>query len=247
MDLNLKDDFIAKWNNYFPGAELPLAMIMKEHLKGEQKMPASKSWSCLICDLKKARNGKAIAFNEKAIGCGGGKRYSGFSGTMRPEFRYFLSCGIEGKVEGERYKKSPEIVDVLMEHMTQIPIGNNFLVFKPFNLLEEDDHPISITFFVKADVLSALFTLANFDTTTEEGVMVPFGAGCSTIIHYPYLENERVFARCVLGMFDISARPCVDKNELSFSIPLKRFRQLVCYMDESFLITDSWKKVKKRI
>jgi len=27
-----------------------------------------------------------------------------------PHFEYFLSCGIPGKLEGERYKKSPELV-----------------------------------------------------------------------------------------------------------------------------------------
>lgn len=27
-----------------------------------------------------------------------------------PNFEYFLSCGIPGKLEGERYKKTPELV-----------------------------------------------------------------------------------------------------------------------------------------
>ena len=35
--------------------------------------------------------------------------------------------------------------------------------------------------------------------------------------------------------------------QLSFALPFERFRQLVGYMDESFLITGSWDKVRKRI
>jgi hypothetical protein len=53
--------------------------------------------------------------------------------------------------------------------------------------------------------------------------------------------------RCVLGMFDVSARPHVGQDELTFSIPIKRFIQMVGYMDESFLITGSWGKVRDRI
>jgi hypothetical protein len=48
-------------------------------------------------------------------------------------------------------------------------------------------------------------------------------------------------------MFDPSARPCVPKDRLSFSIPMKKFVKMVDYMDETFLITDSWKKVSERI
>ena len=51
----------------------------------------------------------------------------------------------------------------------------------------------------------------------------------------------------VLGMFDVSARPCVPKHTLTFTVPFARFEQMVANMDESFLITDSWKQVKRRI
>jgi len=48
-------------------------------------------------------------------------------------------------------------------------------------------------------------------------------------------------------MFDISARPFVDTCELSFAMPMKKFDSMVNNMDESFLITGSWEKIKKRI
>jgi hypothetical protein len=53
--------------------------------------------------------------------------------------------------------------------------------------------------------------------------------------------------RCVLGLFDVSARPHVGVDELTFSISIQRFEQLVSYMDESFLITHSWEKVRSRM
>ncbi len=96
-------------------------------------------------------------------------------------------------------------------------------------------------------MLSGLFTLANYDVPDPDGVIAPMGAGCASIIGYPVEQSHSNNPRCVLGMFDVSARPHVSQNELRFSIPFERFTQLVEYMDESFLITNSWEKVKSRL
>jgi hypothetical protein len=48
-------------------------------------------------------------------------------------------------------------------------------------------------------------------------------------------------------MFDVSARPFVKEGILSFAAPMNKFRQMVEDMDESFLITGSWEKVRRRI
>jgi hypothetical protein len=48
-------------------------------------------------------------------------------------------------------------------------------------------------------------------------------------------------------MFDVSARPYVSADELTFAAPLNKFEKMVGNMEESFLITESWKKVQKRI
>jgi hypothetical protein len=50
-----------------------------------------------------------------------------------------------------------------------------------------------------------------------------------------------------LGMFDVSARPGVPDDRLTFAVPMKRFEQMVRNMDESFLITNSWKTVRDRL
>jgi hypothetical protein len=48
-------------------------------------------------------------------------------------------------------------------------------------------------------------------------------------------------------MFDVSARPFVPADVLSFAVPMKKFIGMIDNMEESFLITGSWKKVQKRI
>ncbi|MFH1160191.1 MAG: DUF169 domain-containing protein [bacterium] len=108
------------------------------------------------------------------------------------------------------------------------------------------DEPVAAIFFATPDVLSGLFTLANFDRVDGQGVLAPFGSGCSSIVYHPWFENEKENPRAILGMFDISARPCVPKDRLTFAVPMKKLEKMVPYMDESFLITGSWKKVKER-
>ena len=82
-----------------------------------------------------------------------------------------------------------------------------------------EDNPDVVIFFARPEVLSALFTLANFDQADPNGVICPFGSGCSSIIHYPRLEQESDNPRAVLGMFDPSARPCVPVDILTLAIP----------------------------
>ncbi len=114
-------------------------------------------------------------------------------------------------------------------------------------MLEETDEPAVAIFFAKPDVLAGLFTLANYDEVERNGVIAPFGAGCGSIVMYPYLEKDAERPRAVLGMFDVSARPFVPKEVLTFSVPMNKFDRMIDNMEESFLTTPSWKKVKKRI
>lgn len=48
-------------------------------------------------------------------------------------------------------------------------------------------------------------------------------------------------------MFDVSAHPNVPDDRLTFAVPMKRFEQRVLTMDESYLLTDSWKMVRNRL
>lgn len=247
MNELLKSDFIFNWKKYFRDATLPVALFYSDDLHKAEPAKKHASHHCIIADITRVFNGKAMAFNTSNIGCSGGLRYCGFAENLRPEFEYFLSYGIEGKMEGERYKKDPQTVLELMKNAPKLKAPAKWLIAKPFEKLEIEDNPEIILFFASPDVLAGLFTLANFDRSDLYGVKVPFSAGCGSIIQYPLLENASENPDCILGMFDSSARPYVQANMLSFAIPMKRFEKLVGYMDESFLTTDTWKVMEKRI
>ena len=246
MDLKLKTKFEELFPKYFPGAELPLTFYYAdEPPAGMKAAPPGKGWHCFVADLALVRKGGALCVDEPALGCG--KRFCGFPVPQRPNFEYFLSCGIPGKMEGERYKKTPEIVRQIVAEWPEWRAPARYLVIKRWDGLGEADRPEAAVFFAKPDILSGLFTLANFEEADPFGVIAPFSAGCGTIIQYPFLENRRENPRCVLGMFDVSARPCVGADELTLAAPMKKFARMVANIEESFVITRSWEKVMRRL
>ncbi|MDD8013143.1 MAG: DUF169 domain-containing protein [Acidobacteriota bacterium] len=246
MDLNLKVKFEELFARYFPGAELPLTFYYaNEPPAGMKAAPASKGWHCFVADLTTVRKGKSLCVDEPALGCG--KRFCGFPVPQRPNFEYFLSCGIPGKMEGERYKKTPEIVKQMIEKWPDWQAPARYLVLKRWDKLVETDLPEAAVFFAKPDILSGLFTLANYEETDLFGVIAPFSAGCGTLIQYPFLENQKANPKCVLGMFDVSARPCVAADELTFAAPMKKITRMIANLEESFVITRSWDKVMRRL
>lgn len=247
MNLKVKDQFLALWKRFFEGADLPITCFYTPEAGDLEVVPPAAGHRCLIADLSRVRAGHPLCFEAASVACGGGKRYLGFTQELIPNFEYFLSCGIPGKMEGERYKKSPELVKELLNKAPTFQAPARFIVFKRWDQLEASDEPEVVIFFAPPDVLSGLFTLANFEEADPYGVIAPFAAGCGSIVQYPYLEKDSERPRAVLGMFDVSARPWAPAGVLTLAVPINKFLRMVEDMEESFLITSSWEKVQRRI
>ena len=248
MNIELKEKFLGLWKEYFGLAELPIVFYYSKETHDAAKVTKAKGRSCLICELAKVRNGESLAYHTESIACAGARRYLGYTDRIRPNFEYFLSCGIPGEMEGERYIRTPEMVLEWQRHQQTIKDAKGkHIIFKRWDKLQVFDEPAVVIFFAEPDVLSGLFTLANFDQTEPNSTFTPFAAGCGSIVYYPYLEKDAARPRAVIGMFDPSARPCVSRDILSFAVPMIKFEKMIGYMEESFLITRTWVKLKNRI
>jgi uncharacterized protein (DUF169 family) len=247
METINKERFLRFWKTYFNNAEFPITFYHTDEAGHANLVKPNSVPNCIIAALSKVRKGSSLCFDINSVGCAGGKRYLGFTDKIMPNFEYFLSCGIPNKLEGERYKKTPELVKAVMKQSPAFKAPGRFIVFKRWDMLEKSDKPEVVIFFAVPDVLSGLFTLANFDEAEQNGIFAPFGSGCSTIVQYPYLEKHSEHPRGVIGMFDVSARPFVPKDVLTFSVPINKFLMMVDTMEESFLVTGSWTKIRKRI
>ena len=139
--------------------------------------------------------------------------------TVEPEFRMS-----QKRLLLQRNKKSPELVKEVLKLSPAFKAPSRFIVFKRWDLLERADNPEVVIFFAQPDVLAGLFTLSNFEEAEPNGVIAPFGAGCSSVIQHPYLEGKAARPRAVIGMFDVSARPHVPPDVLTFAAPMVQAR-----------------------
>ena len=246
MDAERRDRFISLWREYFGDAELPIAVFFSDELE-PNAAAIPKSDRCIINMLPVVRDGKTLCFSAESHICGGAKRYMGFAADAgMPDFDRFLSYGIPGKLKGERYKKSPELVRESVRLSPEFKAPKKYISFKRWDKLSSSDVPEVVVFLASLDTIAGLFTLANFDEAEPNAVICPFGSGCSSMVYHPYAELRSPRPRCILGMFDISARPCVGQNTLSFAAPFPKFERMVSNMAESFLTTDSWEVLRRR-
>jgi hypothetical protein len=138
MDPRFSEFLVGRWKKYFADAELPIGYYYTDHVGSEDLDETVNEHRCLIGNLARVRGGFAFVYHRRTPGCAGGKRYSGFTQTLRPQFEYFLSCGIPGKMEGERYKKSPDLVKTYLETHPPFQAPGRYLVFKRWDKLKPE-------------------------------------------------------------------------------------------------------------
>lgn len=207
--------------------------------------PPAGERACLIAVLSRARRGETVYFDAETVGCGGGGYYLGFC-PARPGVDEFVSTGIPGQMEGERYKKSPELVRAYREQHPPQPAPARFAVFAPLSRLSAGPWPLVVICFAAPDKLAGLVGLAGF-ARAEDAVICPFGSGCGTIVTRPLAEAKSPLPRAVLGLFDPSARGFVDADELSFAAPLALWEEMLSNLEDSFLRTPTWARLRARI
>jgi uncharacterized protein (DUF169 family) len=231
----------------------------------------------MVLFAQAAARGKWAVFDRDNFGCFGGgvglgfgKQYERFPLGGKEAFKYFLSTGLEGSgreelvekacglgrkelvenfLRGERYKKSPELVEDFLNELPVMEVPANYVVFKPLKDLteENDEEAVIVVFVVDPDQLSALVALTNFDRKGVDNVFTPMGAGCHQIGIYAFREAQKEKPRAVIGLTDISARKnvrhLIGKDVFTFAVPYRRFMEMEASVDESFLKRSTWKSL----
>jgi hypothetical protein len=226
--------------------EMPFAVFSSDSVPEGALTP--KNSRCVIGVLRLARKKKlpAVSMNHDSL-CPGGRVYMNLEGAVSDFIPAFVSTGMEGVFEGERYCKNPEIVSRYLDQVRLEADPLPYRVFKPIDMLDQNEIPEVIVFFENPDILSGLFTLVQFEAGDNETIVAPFGAGCAGVYTWVkrYLQDGK--ERAVIAGFDPSARPFMAPDELTFSMPYSMFKRLMGCYRESFLFTHSWQTIKKRI
>lgn len=207
--------------------------------------------------ISASRKGRPAYFDRNTFGCPGGGIGLGF-GDRYGQFPIdcLLSTGNKemaakmGRVgssmaEGERFYKNPEAARKWVDSLPITDVPAEYVVFKPWSLITEQDDPELIVFFANADQLSALVVLADYGRGDNQSVTAPFGAACQSIL-FGYEEAKKEHPRGIIGFFDISQRASVDRETLTFTAPFNMFREMESHVKGSFLEMHAWQKLQER-
>ncbi|MGE5190406.1 MAG: DUF169 domain-containing protein [Gemmatimonadota bacterium] len=227
--------------------EFPVLFRYVDELPRGTLLPPEGARTCLFALLATTRaEGRPVALSAAHHGCPGGGYYLGFLGAPREGIEHFLSCGIPGKMEGERYLKTPELARARIAQAPVRPAPGKFGLFTRADAPPYGEKPEAVIFFANPDQVAGLHMLAGFDRA-DDAVVAPFSSGCGAIVTLPLAEAARTPQRAVLGLFDPSARPFVEPDLLTFAVPYAMFERMAGNAGESFLTRPTWGAIRRRI
>lgn len=228
--------FLQKYREAFgEAAPLPIAFGYSDTPAVEgKKVPR-----CMIGAIRKVCEGEPLTLTAQNVLCGGGSLYTAFA-PMQERIPAFVS-------ETEHYKQTREQVKAFIDKLDILLTEKLFLNFVRMDRLTDFDSVEGILFFATPDRLSGLCSWAFFDNDADDAVCTRFASGCCSIVAFAVQENRRGGRSCFLGMLDPSARPLVPADELSFTIPMSRFREMLQTMEHSALFQKAYSIVRKRM
>ena len=229
-------EFIARYREAFgESTPLPVAFGYSDRAATEvRKIPR-----CIVGAIRKVCDGESLTLTAGNVQCGGGSLYTAFA-PMPERVPAFVA-------EVEHYKQTREQVE---EYIGRIGIRLSekpYLNFVRLDQLEDPDEAEGILFFATPDVLSGLCSWAFYDNNDTDAVCVPFASGCCSIVTFAAKENASGGRRCFIGMLDPSARLLVPKDELTFTLPACRFKEMMQTMEQSALFRKAYSAVRERI
>lgn len=235
MTMTVKD-FITKYREAFgESVPLPVAFGYSDKAATEvRKIPR-----CMVGAIRKVCDGQPLTLSTDNVLCGGGSLYTAFA-PMPERVPVFVS-------EVEHYKQTKEQVEEYVDRLGIRLTGKPYLNFVRLDGLDSWDKAEGILFFATPDVLSGLCSWAFYDNNDDDAVCARFASGCCSIVTFAVKENAVGGRRCFIGMLDPSARPLVPKDELAFTIPMRRFIKMTGTMEQSALFQKAWSVVRKRV
>lgn len=205
-------------------------------------------FSCVMGHIWRARKKKTVAyFSAEQFGCPGGAFWLGFNKPQAETIINYVSTGVPGWSEGERYCESPDELRRIFKYVNPRPAAGKYCILKPLSLFENNQTPELVVFFSRPESLCGLHQLAAFVTNNPEVVVSPWSAGCGSLAVWPlhYLAKGEI--KAVVGGWDPSARKFFKTDELSFTVPFQMFTEMLNRHGESFLTNKDWPTVQKKI
>jgi uncharacterized protein (DUF169 family) len=221
----------------------------------EKEMQGAVDWqgvfsnfSCVLGNIWLARKKNKAAFiSAERYGCPGGAFWSGFLKPQTETIIHYVSTGVPDRMQGEHYCDSPDTLRSIFDRVDPRPAPKPICVFKPLDRFGADEVPELVAFFARPEIISGLHQLAAYVTGDPEVVASPWSAACGSVVAWPLHYLQKGQTRAVIGGWDPSARKFFKTDELSFTVPYALFADMVERHPDSFLKTETWQTVRKKI
>ncbi len=205
-------------------------------------------FSCVMGNIWRARKKQTAAFfSAERFGCPGGAFWLGFLKPQTEAIIHYVSSGVPGQMPGEFYCESPDELRGIFEHIDPRPAPARFCVVKPLSRFTDKEAPELVVVFTRPEPLCGIHQLAAFVTNDPEVVASPWGAACGNLVTWPLKYRSQGKTKAVLGGWDPSARKFFKTDELFISMPSDLFSTMLGRFQESFLKTETWQVVRKKI
>ena len=239
IGLKLKEDLGLKY--------LPIGVMFSDVMPENAMKFKKKGNGCVVPLIFSTTKGHTAAMDKDSTGYPCSAFYLRYQNWIFPGIESFLSDGVGSPMGGERFIKTPDKAKSFVESFIPKEICNKVTVFKSLDNFNKNEIPEIVIFFVTPDELSGLVYLLHFNSpNVSDTIVTRFNSGCSSIVTLPMRYKIEGKKKAVMGMHDINARLRLPKDILSLSMPIDMAKEICSYIDDSFIKTKNWEKIKKR-
>lgn len=224
----------------------PVGVLLTDKLPEDAFHFKKKGSGCVANMIYNSAKGKIFAFDKNTTGLPCSAFYLGYTDWIFEGIEQFLSNECAWGREPERFIKTPELAKKFVESYLRKPHRKGAIVFKPLEFFADDEKPKLVIFFVNADQASALQYLISFEAPREERIITRFASACMSVFTVPIEYAEKGEKKAVWGFHDISQRRKIPKEIMSMTLTYPLFEEICGNIEESFLLTEQWEKLKRR-
>ncbi|MBE0651706.1 MAG: DUF169 domain-containing protein [Bacteroidales bacterium] len=224
----------------------PVGVLLTDSMPEDALHFKKKGSGCVANMIYNSAKGKTFAFDENATGLPCSAFYLGYTEWIFDGIEGFLSNECTWGREPERFIKTPAIAKEFVKSYIPKQTRKGAIVFKTLELFTENEKPELVIFFVNADQISALQYLVGYGAPREERIISRFASACMSVFTVPMEYAERGEKKAVWGFHDISVRSKMPKDITSMTFTWPLFEEICGNLNESFLTTEHWIKLRER-
>jgi hypothetical protein len=189
-------------------------------------------WVCMFMYWKMVFNkGKRVRFSDdNNAACTGIAEYGGFK-ELEDDEGHFIA-------EVERFKRSKALAKQYHNDSLQVihPPKEKYLYFERIDSIADSEDIEVVNLYPDTTGLASLTVFSSYDRETNwDNVIAPFASGCQSVFSIPYNEGFSEKPKSVIGLMDHLVRNFIPDDMLAFSVPAKRFFEMVNNIEGSFL------------